>query len=106
MPVFLVTGNPGSGKSTLAHELARRGLLAIDPDSDLELSYWEDAAGNQVDGSQSPDEEWLRSHRWVWNRSRLEEVLARHDDAVFVCGIAQNQDELLDLVDFTDRREA
>ena len=99
MPAFLVTGNPGSGKSTLAHELARRGLLAIDPDSDLELSYWEDAAGNQVAGSQSPDEEWLRSHRWVWNRSRLEEVLARHDDAVFVCGIAQNQDELLDLFD-------
>src|SRR6266581_2605889 len=42
MAAFLVTGNPGSGKTTLAAELARRGLVAIDPDYDAELSYWED----------------------------------------------------------------
>jgi hypothetical protein len=29
----------------------------------------------------------------------MEEVLAGHDRAVFVCGIARNQDELLDLFD-------
>jgi predicted ATPase len=39
MAAFLVTGNPGSGKTTLAAELARRGLVAIDPDYDAELSY-------------------------------------------------------------------
>jgi hypothetical protein len=97
MPAFLVTGDPGSGKSTLARELTRRGVRAIDPDDDPELAYSEDAAGHRADRPQSPDEEWLRSHRWVWSRSRLEEVLAGYREPVFVCGIARNQDELLDL---------
>jgi hypothetical protein len=99
MPAYLVTGNPGSGKSALARELAGRGLLAIDPDDDPELAHWQDAAGNQVRGPQRPDEEWLRWHRWVWSRPRMKEVLAGHASAVFVCGIARNQDELLDLFD-------
>jgi hypothetical protein len=99
MPAFLVTGNPGSGKSALARELAGRGVLAIDPDEDPELAHWDDAAGRRVSGPPRPDGEWLRSHRWVWNRSRLAEVLAGHDRAVFVCGIARNQGELLDLFD-------
>jgi hypothetical protein len=102
MPAFLITGNPGSGKSALAGELTRRGLLAIDPDHDPELSYWEDATGQRIslaDGPQRPDEDWLSSHRWVWSRSRMQQILAGADGAVFVCGIALNQDELLDLFD-------
>jgi hypothetical protein len=94
-----VTGNPGSGKSALARELAGRGLLAIDPDDDPELAYWEDAAGNRVRGPQCPDGQWLSSHRWVWSRPRMAEVLAGQNRVVFVCGIARNQDEILDLFD-------
>lgn len=99
MAAFLVTGNPGSGKSTLAKELARRGLAAIDPDHDPELSSWEDAAGNRVSlpqGVGAPDELWLRTHRWVWNRSRLQDLLAQQQRPVFVCGIARNIDTVLD----------
>jgi hypothetical protein len=99
MPAFLITGNPGSGKSALGRELTRRGSLAIDPDHDPELSHWEDAAGHRVRGPQRPDEQWLGSHRWVWSRCRMEEILAGHDRPVFVCGIARNQEELLDLFD-------
>ena len=99
MPGFLVTGNPGSGKSALARELAGRGLLAVDPDDDPELAHWEDAAGRRVNGPPRPDGEWLRSHRWVWSRARMQEVLAGRDKAVFVCGVSRNQDEFLDLFD-------
>jgi hypothetical protein len=99
MPAFLVTGNPGSGKSALAVELVRRGVAAIDPDDDPELAHWEDAAGRRVSGPPRPDGDWLGSHRWVWSRSRLQEILARGARAVFVCGIARNQDELWDLFD-------
>jgi hypothetical protein len=96
---YLVTGNPGSGKSTIAAELTRRGLVAIDPDYDRKLSYWENAAGTAVDGPDRPDEAWLRSHRWVWSRSRLTELVGAKSAVVFVCGIARNQDQLLDLFD-------
>jgi hypothetical protein len=96
---FLVTGNPGSGKSALADELGRRGLLAIDPDYDPELSYWEDKGGRRIEGPQRPDQDWLGSHRWVWSRSRLRDLLAEQDGDVFLCGIATNQSELADLFD-------
>lgn len=102
MRAILVTGNPGSGKSTVAKELASRGFRAIDPDYDRELSYWLDESGKTVrleEGPAAPDEAWLRSHRWVWNRLRLEELLAAHHGPTFVCGIALNLEEVLDLFD-------
>lgn len=102
MPAFLVTGNPGSGKTTLAHELIRRGLTAIDPDDDPELAHWEDADGDRVAGPPGrPDAQWLRTHRWVWSRTRMHRTLSAHHGTVVVCGIARNQDELLDLFDRT-----
>ncbi|MGH3601745.1 MAG: hypothetical protein ACRDQH_15955 [Pseudonocardiaceae bacterium] len=72
-------------------------MRAIDPDSDPELSYWEDCMGTRVDGPRRPDEEWFGQHRWVWSRSRLRAVLGDQVGVVFVCGIARNQDQLLDL---------
>ena len=102
MAAFLVTGNPGSGKTTLAAELARRGLVAIDPDYDAELSYWEDDAGTQilkVDGPTQPDQRWLRTHHWVWSRSRLQQIVRQHQAPVFVCGIALNIHQVVDLFD-------
>jgi len=35
----------------------------------------------------------------VWSRSRLQDILTRGVPALFVCGIARNQDELRDLFD-------
>ena len=99
---YLVTGNPGSGKSTLAHELSSRELVAIDPDHDPDLSYWEDAAGTRTmpaDGPNDPDQEWLESHRWVWSRVRMEERIAEHVGPVFVRGIAMNLDQFLEMFD-------
>ncbi|HKE66624.1 MAG TPA: hypothetical protein VKB59_18505 [Micromonosporaceae bacterium] len=95
--VFLITGNPGSGKSTLAAELSRRGHVAIDAD---DLASWENSSGVPVEPPAQVDEGWRLAHRWVWNRARLQAAIASSDDTtgvIFVCGIALNQDQMLDL---------
>ena len=55
--------------------------------------------GAAQDGPAAPDEEWLRSHRWVWNRSRLEQIVRQRKGPLLVCGIALNLEEVLDLFD-------
>ena len=98
MRAFLVTGNPGSGKSTLAAELSRRGLAAVDAD---DLAFW-DSASMPADPPSDLDDDWLKAHRWVWSRFRIQQAMAasgRSKTAVFVCGIARNQAEILDLFD-------
>jgi dephospho-CoA kinase len=77
----LITGNPGSGKTTMAAELTRRGHAAIDADD--EIARWEDG----------PD-----GRRWVWDRDRLEKAI-RLTTGLFVCGIAINLRDMLDLFD-------
>lgn len=94
MRAFLVTGNPGSGKSTLAAELSRRGLTARDAD---DLAFWTDSTGTPVDPPPDADDAWQTAHLWVWSRSRIEAALAAVDGPVVLCGIARNQDEMLDL---------
>ncbi len=97
MVAYLITGNPGSGKSTLAAELSRRGLVAMDADG---LAFWEDDAGMPVAQPPEPDDDWLLAHRWVWSRPRIEQSIAASRGggrAVFFCGIARDQAEMLDL---------
>jgi hypothetical protein len=99
MPAYLITGNPGSGKSTLAAELSRRGLTAVDAD---DLAFWEDDAGTPTARPPDSDDDWALAHRWVWSRSRIQQAIAlrgRGRTPVFVCGIALNQTEMLDLFD-------
>jgi gluconate kinase len=99
MGAFLVTGNPGAGKSTLAEELSRRRYAAVDAD---ELAGWESEAGDEVQEPADAGDAWRLSHRWVWRRRLVEELVAAHAAAgrdVFVCGIARNQRELLGVFD-------
>jgi adenylate kinase family enzyme len=99
MRAYLITGNPGSGKSTLAAELSRRGLIALDAD---DLAFWEDSAGIRADVPADADDDWRLAHRWVWSRARIKQaVSAASGDAsiIFLCGIARNQAEILDLFD-------
>ena len=97
MTAFLITGNPGSGKTTLAAELSRQGFSAMDAD---DIAGWQTGEGVAITPPPRPSDEWLLSHRWAWSRRRLQEAiteLARDGQPVFVCGIAMNQREMLDL---------
>lgn len=97
MLAYLITGNPGSGKSTLAVELRRRRLIALDTD---EMAFWANDAGMPVDQPADAGDQWRLAHRWVWSRARIEQSIgqaAGDADSMFLCGIAQNQTEMLDL---------
>jgi hypothetical protein len=65
-------------------ELTRLGYTAVD--ADLEVAGWESGPAGR---------------RWMWDRSRLETVINSHAHArpLFVCGIAMNQRDMLDLFD-------
>ena len=97
MSAFLITGNPGSGKTTIARELSRRGLIAVDAD---DTAHWETTSGEPASQPKHASDEWLLSHRWVWSRQRIEDVIRPHVAGgrhVFLCGIAMNQRDMLDL---------
>jgi broad-specificity NMP kinase len=94
---FLITGNPGSGKTCVASHLAALGFVALDTDS---IAGWESASGVAVDQPADATDDWLADHRWVWRRERLEAAIrshAREADPIFLCGIAFNQRQMLDL---------
>lgn len=52
-----------------------------------------------ADGPSDPHREWLESHHWVWSRARMAERIAEHAGRVFVCGIATNLDQFLEMFD-------
>jgi dephospho-CoA kinase len=97
MSAFLITGNPGSGKTSIANELSRRGLAAVDTDLS---AHWETTSGVPVNQPEQASDEWLLSHRWVWSRTRIEEMIRPQLAAgqhIFLCGIAMNQRDMRDL---------
>lgn len=99
MTAILITGNPGSGKSSLASELARRGCAVVDGD---DIAWWETASGKPATQPVPTPDDWWSGHRWVWARSRVEKVISERSRAtrhLFICGIAVNQRDMLDLFD-------
>jgi len=99
MPAVLITGSSGSGKTTIAAELARRGELSIDVDSDPTLARWVDQAGQVVRDEVGFDFDWLARHQWEWDPIRLEEIMTAADRAgqtLYVCGIAGNEADFFD----------
>jgi len=101
MAVVLITGNPGSGKTAVSRELRRLGRAALDAD---EIAHHETHAGVPADQVAEPTREWLAAHRWVWGRGQLGAAITERlppDGHLFVCGIAMDLEELLDVFDMT-----
>jgi hypothetical protein len=91
----MITGWSGAGKSTIAGVLARRGLAAVDADSDPVLARYVDPGGGVVPSLAEPDAAWLERHSWQWDPGRLDElILAAAPAPLYVCGNADNQLDL------------
>ncbi|MDQ2738859.1 MAG: hypothetical protein M3Y35_09665 [Actinomycetota bacterium] len=99
MAAYLITGNPGAGKTAMTAELIRRGRRALDSD---DIAGWVDASGDPARQPQNVTASWLASHHWVWTRAAFEQAIeAAGTEQMFFCGIAINQEEMLDLFDLT-----
>lgn len=91
MKRVLLTGMSGTGKSTVSGELAARGYMAVDADSD-EFSEWVEFTGDSgVPGSPvEPDRDW------VWREDRIQGLLSTEDaDVLFLSGCAMNMGKFL-----------
>jgi adenylate kinase family enzyme len=98
MSAVQIAGCSGAGKSAIAAVLARRGTLSVDADDDPLLARFVDAAGTVVtEVPTAPDLGWLARHCWAWDRARLDGLIqAAAPATLYVCGGADNQEELAD----------
>jgi shikimate kinase len=93
MAPVLITGMSGAGKSSAVAELARRGLEAID----LETDAW--CEWTMAPRPGDPDGAPPQPH-WIWREDRTHALLAApRDTPLFVAGCASNQGRFYDLLD-------
>lgn len=91
MTIHLIGGREGTGKSTLSRMLESMGYPAIDADTYRGLSGWVDVAtGRMVPHNEvlyPVDEAWVRSHKWVWDPAKMQELLRFYEGRdAFLCG--------------------
>lgn len=99
MAKFLVTGYPSTGKSSIAHELRERGHFAYDTESMRGYMHAEEiTSGRRVLLPSPVPADWFNSYRYVWDIDRVTQLLGQHDD-VYVCALADNQEELYSTFD-------
>lgn len=101
MSLIYITGIAGAGKSAVCDELVRRGYEAHEADNTLS-NFYVNATG-EIASSTTPAErtaEWREHHSWQMSKDKL---LALKKTAaskpVFVCGVAANEEEYLDVFD-------
>ena len=105
MSLVWVAGNCGAGKTTICRALRERGQEAFDVD-DHELTWWFDKETGEkvikpsISDGRSPV--WHEQHIWKVDRGWVEEVAQQAGERViFMCGLADNYEELSDLADTT-----
>lgn len=86
MTRVLITGMSGTGKSSVIEELVRRGVFAIDTDTD-EWSVWQRDSTNG-------------GHDWVWREDRIGALLASSEiPSVVLGGCKTNQGRFYPQID-------
>lgn len=103
MSLILITGVSGSGKSEVLKELKLRGYDAHGTDEDDIAGFCyrdtrERARDLPTREEQTHNEEWYQRYGWFIDRAGVEELAKNTaDHLAFLCGTAENQDEVLDL---------
>jgi dephospho-CoA kinase len=102
MGLIYVTGIAGSGKSEVCNQLTKLGYEAHEGDVKLS-AFYNNESGEVVKRPVSIDErttEWRKSHTWKMSRKKLLKLKIRAaEKPIFVCGVATNEDEYIDVFD-------
>ncbi len=102
MSFFYITGIAGAGKSAVGRELKKRGYEIHEGDDGLS-AFYDNSTGELVARPVDVAErttEWRSRNTWKMSRDKLEKLKERADEKpIFVCGVASNEDEYIDLFD-------
>ncbi len=96
----LITGYPGTGKSSVARELQKRGHNAYDTEAMRGYMHAESLkTGKRIPLPNPVPRGWFETTGgYNWDIPHVSVLLSSYDD-VFVCALADNQEELYDLFD-------
>jgi len=101
MSLIYITGIAGAGKSAVYEELVRRGYEAHEADNTLSNFYV-----NETGELSSPTTalertaEWRKHNSWKMPKDKLLELKRTSvGRPVFVCGVAANEEEYIDVFD-------
>jgi adenylate kinase family enzyme len=98
MNKYLITGVSGTGKTTIAKELQVRGYSAYDMDSVPGLGAWiERTTGKPRAKDFSSAADWVDRYDWLWNKTRLQNLLKTGTQPIFLCGSSVNQENFYNL---------
>ncbi len=97
MTIHLINGREGTGKTRVCEILTARGYPAIDADMCPGLGVWLDRSKDEpVPADETPelvDENWIRSHDFIWDPGKVRELLDRYRGReAFLCGQSSNHD--------------
>jgi uridine kinase len=101
MSLIFISGVAGSGKSMVLEELQSRGYSAYGTDEDG-FAHWHNIKTGYVYPKSSiktelRTPEFIQSNNWKLSRNMVEELaLKSQGKTVFLCGVATNENELLD----------
>jgi hypothetical protein len=101
--VIHIAGSSGAGKSAVSRRLRERGYQAISTDGTPGLCRWVDRDGQEAVRPDDPERAWLDAHEWVWDAERLDSLIEENagPGTLFLCGMANNDDEFVDRFDAT-----
>lgn len=98
---FFITGVAGSGKSLISKELNRLGYKAYDIEEleDMFKMIRKDTREDFTDYDNT-DIEKVKNADWICDKNKLEELLQKQNIGIaFYCGIASNNNEIIQLFD-------
>lgn len=101
MSFIYITGVAGAGKSAVFGELIRRGYEAHEADNTLS-NFFVNKTGELAKATTASERtaEWRKHHSWKMSKDKLLELKKKSvHTPIFVCGVAANEEEYIDVFD-------